>query len=104
MLPTLVMAGLCILLFPALLSPQRPDSPGKLRITSTPPGAAIKVDNQRMPQPTDFTFTVSPGVHNVVVIHANLPKCAKAIRAKVSPGSVTQVSCTVDGWGEPTYR
>ena len=55
------------LLFPALLSSQRPPAPGRLSVTSTPPGAKITIDNHDMGKETDFTFVVSPGDHQVSV-------------------------------------
>ena len=105
--PAPAMAFLCVLLFSALSSPQRPDLPGKISVSSTPPGAAIRIDNQRMRQSTgskDVVFTVSPGEHSVALIHPDLPKCAKPIKSNVNPGSVTHVSCTAAGWAEPAYR
>jgi len=94
----------CALLLPALLSSQRPQLPGRLRITSTPPGAKITIDDQHMSQSTDFTFAVSPGDHYVAVISPDLSKCAKPIKATVSSGSVTSVNCTVTGWDKPVFK
>jgi PEGA domain len=92
----------CLLLFPAFLSPQRPPAPGKLSVTSTPPGAKITIDNQSMGKETDFTFVVSPGDHYVSVRSASLPKCAKPTKVSVSSGSIMSIDCGVTGWGAPT--
>jgi len=94
----------CALLFPALLSSQRPQLPGRLRITSTPQGAKITIDDQHMNQSTDFTFAVSPGEHSVAVISPDLPKCAKPIKATVSSAAITSVNCTVAGWDKPASK
>ena len=102
--PATGVALCCALLFPALLSSQRPQLPGRLRITSTPQGAKITIDDQHMNQSTDFTFAVSPGEHSVAVVSPDLPKCAKPIKATVSSGSVTSVNCTVAGWDKPAPR
>ena len=101
MFRALGMAFCCVFVLPALLSPQRPQLPGRLRITSTPPGAKITIDDQHMNQSIDFTFAVSPGDHYVAVISADLSKCAKPIKATVSSASVTPVNCTVAGWDRP---
>lgn len=103
-LPKLGIVFGCVFLLPALLSSQRPQSPGRLRITSTPPGAKITIDDQQMNQSTDFTFAVSPGDHYVAVIGADLSKCKKPIKATVSSGSITSVNCTVTGWDKPAYK
>jgi hypothetical protein len=86
------------------LSPQRPQLPGRLKITSTPPGAKITIDDQRLNQSTDFTFAVSPGDHSVAVISSALPKCAKPIKVTVTSGSVTSVNCTAAGWDNPADK
>lgn len=94
----------CVFFFATLLPSQRPELPGRLRITSTPQGAKIKIDDQLMSQFTDFTFAVSPGDHYVALISPELPKCAKSIKATVVAGSITPINCTVAGWDNPTRR
>ena len=92
----------CALLFPALLSPQRPPAPGKLSVTSTPPGAAIVIDDQPMGRQTDFTFVVSPGTHSVSLKSPSLPKCANPRRVSVRSGSTVSINCSAGGWSAPT--
>lgn len=94
----------CLLLFPAPLSSQRPEAPGRLTVTSTPKGASITIDDQDTNQKTDFTFVVSPGDHSVKLTSADLPDCKKPKKVTVSPGSTTSVNCTAAGWGEPTSK
>ncbi|MDR3703912.1 MAG: PEGA domain-containing protein [Candidatus Sulfopaludibacter sp.] len=78
--------------------------PGRLSVTSDPPGAAITIDKQRVSQSTNFTFMVSPGSHAVTVIAAALPKCATPVIVAVRSNSVTLVHCAAAGWSGPTYN
>ncbi len=99
------MRVLCgILLFATLLPSQRPQMPGRLSVTSDPPGAEITIDKQRMSRPTDFTFVVSPGSHAVTVVAAALPKCATPVTVLVRPHIVTLIHCAASGWSGPTYK
>src|SRR5215469_11214653 len=84
----------CLLLFPALLSSQRPPAPGRLTVTSTPPGAKITIDKQSMGKETDFTFVVSPGDHQVSVKADGLGKCANPTTVSVPSGSKVSINCT----------
>ena len=102
MLSALGIAVCCLLLFPVFLPSQRPPAPGKLSVTSTPPGAKITIDNQSMGKETDFTFVISPGDHYVSVRSANLPKCATPTKVSVPSGSIMSIDCSVTGWGAPT--
>jgi hypothetical protein len=94
----------CLLLFPAPVSSQRPQTPGKLFVTSTPPGATIAIDNQATGQSTDFTFVVSPGDHYVSLTSSSLPNCKNLKKAPVSSGHITRVNCTAAGWDEPASK
>jgi hypothetical protein len=91
-----------LLLFPGFLSSQRPAAPGKLSVTSTPPGAKITIDKQPMGKETDFTFVVSPGDHYVSVRIPSMPKCANPTKVSVSSGSAISINCSVTGWGVAT--
>jgi hypothetical protein len=99
----LEMALCWVLLFPALLSSQRPQT-GRLSVTSTPPGAEITIDNQRTNQSTPFTFVVSPGEHRVAVTSETLRNCAKPVPVPVSPGSAVSIHCTSMGWDKPISK
>jgi hypothetical protein len=99
------MRELCgILLSAALLPSQRPQMPGRLSVTSDPPGAAITIDKQRMNQSTNFTFVVSPGSHAVTVVAAALPKCAAPVTVAVRSNIVTLIHCSAAGWSGPIYK
>ena len=103
--PGLKMAfRLVLLLLPPHISSQRPASPGKLSITSEPPGANITIDGQSQGTPTDSVFFVSPGDHSVAVTSASLPKCAAPVKVNVRSGSLTSINCTAAGWGNPTIK
>jgi PEGA domain len=91
-----------LLLFPGFLSSQRPAAPGKLSVTSTPPGAKITIDKQPMGKETDFSFVVSPGDHYVSARIPSMPKCANPTKVAVPSGSAVSVNCSVTGWGAPT--
>jgi hypothetical protein len=67
-----------VLLLPAGLPSQTPPQSGKLIITSTPKGATIVINGQKMQQLTDATFVVSSGTYRVSVADAdgNLKNCA----------------------------
>jgi len=95
---------LCLLLFPAPWSSQRPQAPGKLSVTSTPQqGAKITIDDQDTSQATNFTFAVSPGDHSVKL--PSLPNCKQPKKVTVSSGSTTSVNCdAATGWGDPTNK
>ena len=99
------MAFFCIFLLPAPLSSQRPQPPGKLSVTSTPPGAQITIDKQPMSQLTDATFVVSPGGHDVVVKGKGdtLTKCANS-SVQVESGRVTSIHCTSAGFDTPVVN
>ncbi len=93
-----------ILMIVPALSPQRPQMPGRLSVTSDPPGAGITIDKQLMNQSTNYTFVVSPGSHAVTVVAAALPKCAKPVTIPVRSSVVTLIHCTAAGWSGPTYK
>jgi hypothetical protein len=77
---------------------QAPSQPGRIAISSTPSGAYITIDGQRMNQLTDATFVASQGTHNVSVIGGpgNL-NCSER-KFQVSSGQVTKVYCSEKGW------
>src|SRR5262249_34110518 len=95
---------LTLLQFAPDMSAQRPPAPGKLSVTSEPPGANIRIDDQPMAKATNFTFVVSPGDHSVAITSPNLPKCAAPAKVTVLSGSLTSINCTTAGWGDPTTR
>jgi hypothetical protein len=88
----------CLLLWPALVSSQRPPTPGRLSISSTPPGAPITIDGQATSRQTPSTFVVSPGAHNVSL--KSLANCASPFRVSVPSGSTKTIDCDANkGWG-----
>jgi PEGA domain len=98
MLPTNGVLLFSMLLFPSLLSPQRPPTPGKLSVTSSPQqGAKIMIDDQDTGHATNFTFVVSPGDHYVSL--PSLPNCKNPMKVTVSSGSPQSVNCdAATGW------
>ena len=99
--PTLQIVFCSVLLFPSLSSSQRPPSPGKLLVTSDPPGASITIDNQSMGHSTNYMFVVSPGEHSVAVKSTTLQNCATPAKVTVPSGSRTTINCRVAGWDPP---
>lgn len=81
-----IMFFLYLLLTPAMLL-QMPARPGKLVITSTPPGARIIINSQPRTEVTDVTLVVSPGLYKVVV-----GNCSEQ-DVQVSSGETKQVHC-----------
>src|ERR1700675_4287075 len=98
MLPAPDILLFCLLLFPSLLSPQRPPTPGTLSVTSSPQqGAKITIDDRDTGRATNFTFAVSPGDHYVSL--PSLPNCKKPTRVTVSSSSLQSVNCdAATGW------
>lgn len=88
----------CLLPLAGALMAQTPGRPGKLSVSSTPKGAAIFVNGQRMGQTTDATFVISPGTFKVSVSGGggNLNCPVKSVQ--VTAGGLTELSCTSAGW------
>ncbi len=96
--PGLCLALCCLFLFPGLLRPQMPQAPGKLYITSTPPGGTVTIDNQQMRRLTPFTFVVSPGAHKVRVKGpAGKPMKCDPESPNVRSGYTVTVNCAAAG-------
>jgi hypothetical protein len=95
------LALFCPLVFPALLHPQM--APGRLQVSSEPPGAIVTIDNRQMPRPTDATYVVFPGNHTVSVTGKD--QTGKAIKCtaslNISSGVTKSVNCTARGWDPP---
>lgn len=87
-------------LFPALLSSQRPAFPGKLMVTSTPAGALITMDQAATNRATPATFVVSAGEHTVTLAGEEAKQCGVKAPAKVTvgPGATWTASCDKTGW------
>jgi ribosomal protein L2 len=81
-----IMLFFCLLLAPAMAL-QMPAQPGKLVITSTPPGARIIINGELRTDVTDVTLVVSPGVYKVVV-----GSCSEQT-VQISSGETKQVHC-----------
>jgi hypothetical protein len=88
----------CALLFAGLLRSQTPQPPGRLSVTSDPPGATITIDDQQMNRQTPFTFAISPGQHSVSVRGKDM-YCAASLN--VQSGAAKSVHCTARGWDPP---
>ncbi len=101
--PALELALCCLFLFPGLLRSQMPQRPGRLNVTSAPPGATVTIDNRQMSRPTPFTFVLSPGRHSVSVRGKDEAGkevyCAASL--DVSSGTTKRVHCTARGWDPP---
>lgn|SRR5208283_493474 len=94
--PELVLC--CVVPFAGLLRSQTPQPPGRLIVTSDPPGATITIDNRQMNRPTPFTFAVSPGQHSVSVKGEGM-YCAGSLN--VQSGTAKPAHCTARGWDPP---
>jgi hypothetical protein len=99
--PVLVPGLCCLFLFPWLLLSQA--APGRLRVTSEPPGATVTIDNRQMSKQTDSTFVVFPGNHTVSVKGKDqagkIMYCAASLY--VGAGATKSVHCTARGWDPP---
>jgi PEGA domain len=69
---------------------------GKLTIQSDPPGAAITIDNKRLPLPTNTTYVLSVGQHTVSV-DGNGAHC-NGTQVNISSGSTTKITCKNGKW------
>jgi hypothetical protein len=66
---------------------QMPARPGKLHISSSPPGAKITINHTERSEVTDVTLIVSPGTYSVLV-----GNCSEK-SVQVSSGETKEVSC-----------
>ena len=103
LLPVLELALCCLFLFPGLLRSQMPQKPGRLTVTSEPPGATVNIDNRRMSRQTPFTFVLSPGRHSVSVRGKDQAgkdmNCTASL--DIAGGAAKSVHCTAKGWDPP---
>jgi hypothetical protein len=83
----LEVALLLTLLSTPLASSQMPPRPGKLVLTSTPPGAKIVINAQPRQEVTPITLVVTPGVYKVVV-----GSCAEQ-SVQIVAGDTKEVHC-----------
>ena len=60
----------------------------RLRVTSEPSGAQVRVDGELLPDPTPVELSVEPGAHDVEV---SLGGVVKKVAAKVSKGKTREV-------------
>ena len=89
--------SLAILLCPAALSTQMPPQPGKLVISSEPPGATVSIKGSVVAQHTNATFLVSPGTYPIVVTSQDGKfKCTGSLT--VVSGQTASATCTAAGW------
>lgn len=86
------------LLFPPVSSLQAPAQAGRLRISSTPPGANITIDGQSMSQRTDSTFVVSPGKHKVSLTGGPGNLSCQDKDVDVPSGQQVEIHCSGAGW------
>ena len=85
------------LMCPAALLPQMPPQPGKLAISSEPPGATVSINGKVMSQHTNATFLVSPGTYAIVVTSQDgRLKCTGSL--SVTSGQTASADCTMAGW------
>ena len=85
LLPEIVVSW--VLLTALAASSQYPAPPGKLHITSVPPGQKIAINDSSRPEVTDATLVVSPGTYKVSV-----GQCP-AQPVQVSSGETKEVHC-----------
>ena len=90
----------CLLLLAGALMAQTPKRPGKLTVSSTPKGAAIFVNGQRMGQTTDATFVISPGAYKVAVNGGTGNLNCPVKQVQVTAGGSATLSCTSTGWAK----
>ena len=74
------------------LSHATPPQSGWISVVSTPPGAAITIDNQKVNQPTNATFALAPGAHTVV-ISGGPSKLSCAVTVTVKSGETSAIQC-----------
>lgn len=96
--PKLTLALCCVLLFAGLLRSQTPQPPGRLSVTSEPPGATITIDNRQMNRPTPSTLALSPGQHSLSVRGKDI-YCTASLN--VQAGASKSANCTARGWDPP---
>ena len=71
----------CLLLLPALVSSQRPPTPGRLSISSAPPGAPITIDDQATSKQT-VVLAKSDLIDKLgVVLFPSIPLRASLVRS-----------------------
>jgi hypothetical protein len=90
---------LSLLLCPLALRPQMPPQPGKLVITSEPPGATVTINGNQVNQHTNATFLVSPGSYTVTVISRDGKlSCSPPTPLRVTSGQTVTGDCSAAGW------
>ena len=94
---SMTLLSVAVLLCPATLKPQMPPQPGKLVISSEPPGATVSINGTVMAQHTNATFLVSPGKYAVMVASQDgRLKCTGSL--SVTSGQTASADCTAAGW------
>lgn len=87
-----------ILVSPTTTWSQMPPPPGRLVISSNPGGAIVTINGERMTQPTNATFVVSPGTYTVTVTSATSNLNCPGISLNVSGGQTVSRTCSARGW------
>lgn len=67
--------------------PQMPTRPGKLHLTSSPPGQVIVINDVKRPEVTDVILIVSPGKYTVKVGNCQPQE------VPVSSGETKEIHC-----------
>lgn len=93
---------LSLLLCPLALRSQMPPQPGRLVITSEPPGATVTINGKQVSQHTNATFLVSPGSYTVSVASPDGRLSCPATTLSVSSGQTTTGDCSAAGWKQST--
>lgn len=82
-----------VFLLPSGFLFQTPSQPGQLKVTSTPTGAAIRINGNLMPAKTDATFVVNPGDYTVEVTSGSNKLNCKPPSVHVYSGQQAEVDC-----------
>jgi hypothetical protein len=86
------------LLFPAALLPQMPPQPGRLVVSSEPPGADIYINGSKMSQHTNAVFVVSPGQCSILVQSPDGKYKCKILNTTVNASQTVPFNCALPGW------
>ena len=93
MLPALKSIPLSLLLLSPGLFLQTGKQPGLLKVTSYPPGASVRINNNPMNGKTNATFVVTPGQYTVTAQGASGNLNCQPSPATVNSGQITTVVC-----------
>jgi len=84
-----------LLLVPGLDPQIMPFQPGRVNVYSEPSGALVYMNGQKMQQPTNATFVVTPGNYQISVDGSQLnPSVSCPVKkVRVDPGQTVTLHC-----------